>query len=149
MSTTEPAYHLGRLRRLLNSVVTGLIRLGAAPHHDVLLTTVGRRSGLERTTPVTLVEDADGRWLVAPYGAVAWVHNARAAGTVRLRRGRHAETCTITEVGPDEAAPVLKAYLGEVPIVRPFFGVGPDASLAEFEAEAARHPVFRVVTTAR
>ncbi len=32
-----------------------------------------------RTNPVTVVEHDGRRWLVAPYGPVSWVHNARAA----------------------------------------------------------------------
>lgn len=85
-----------------------------------------------------------GRWLVAPYGTVAWVHNARAAGRVELRRGRRAETCRLAELPPDEAAPVLRAYLRNVAIVRPFFDVTTRSPLADFVAEAPRHPVFRL-----
>jgi hypothetical protein len=33
----------------------------------------------------------------------------------------------------------------DVPITPPFFEVRPDASLEAFEAEAPRHPVFRLV----
>ncbi|NHI20544.1 nitroreductase family deazaflavin-dependent oxidoreductase [Phycicoccus endophyticus] len=124
--------------------MAGLVKAGLGPRHDYLLTTRGRRSGLERTTPVTLVEAADGRFLVAPYGAVSWVHNARAGGRVTLRRGRRAETCTAVELGPQEAAPVLRQYLAEVAIVRPFFEVSADSTLEEVAAEAPRHPVFRL-----
>jgi hypothetical protein len=92
-----------------------------------------------------LVDDGRHRWLVAPYGEVGWVRNARAAGEVTLRRGRRAETVAIVEVVPAEAAPVLKRYVSEVPITRPYFDVTPASDLAAFAAEAARHPVFRLV----
>ena len=49
-----------------------------------LLTVRGRKSGLPRTTPVNLIEYQGRRWLVAPYGEVAWVRNVRAAGEVEL-----------------------------------------------------------------
>jgi hypothetical protein len=47
--------------------------------------------------------------------------------------------------GSDESAPVLKKYITEMPITRPFFDVRPESSLEAFQAEAHRHPVFRVV----
>ena len=56
------------------------------------------------------------RWLVAPYGEVGWVRNARPA----LTRGRRVETVAIRELRPTEAAPVLKRYVTSVPITRPF-----------------------------
>jgi hypothetical protein len=40
---------------------------------------------------------------------------------------------------------VLKLYVERVPIVRPYFQSPPDAPLGAFEAEADRHPVFRIV----
>jgi deazaflavin-dependent oxidoreductase (nitroreductase family) len=139
------AYRLTPLRRLANVLMRGLLRLGLAPRTTVLLTVPGRRSGIPRSTPVTLVEADGQRWLVAPYGPVGWVHNARVAGQVRLTRGRHSETVRVEELAPEAAAPILKAYLGRVPITRPYFAVPPDAPLAAFVAEAPRHPVFRVI----
>jgi hypothetical protein len=99
-------------------------------------------------TPVTLVEEGQERWLVAPYGEVGWVRNARAAGAVTLTRGRRLEIVAIRELGPTEAAPVLKRYVTSVPITRPFFDVTPESHLGAFEAEAARHPVFRLLPRA-
>ncbi|HZS88643.1 MAG TPA: hypothetical protein VFE42_14310 [Chloroflexota bacterium] len=81
----------------------------------------------------------------APFGAVNWVRNARAAGQVTLTRGRHSECVKIAELGPDESAPILKEYVQCNGIVRPYFDVTPDAPLTAFAAEALRHPVFRVV----
>jgi deazaflavin-dependent oxidoreductase (nitroreductase family) len=121
-----------------------LLRLGPAPRTTVLLTVPGRRSGRPRSTPVTLVEEDGQRWLVAPYGPVGWVHNARIAGRVQLSRGRRSETVRVKELAPEAAAPILKAYLERVPITRPYFDVTPDAPLAAFAAEAPQHPVFRV-----
>jgi hypothetical protein len=36
--------------------------------------------------PVVLVEEKKKRWLVAPYGEVDWVKNARASGFVNLTK---------------------------------------------------------------
>lgn len=137
-------YRLSAWRRVANVLVRALLRIGVGPRHTYLLTVRGRRSGRPYSTPVTLVEKGKRRWLVAPYGEVAWVRNARAAGQVTLSRGRHAETIAILELTPQEAAPVLKQYVTEVPITRPFFDARPDSPLEAFVAEAHRHPVFRI-----
>ncbi|MGQ0804728.1 MAG: nitroreductase family deazaflavin-dependent oxidoreductase [Actinomycetota bacterium] len=136
-------YRLGIGRKLINLLATAALRLGIAPRGNYLLTTTGRKTGKRHTTPVTLMENGE-RFLVAPYGPVPWVHNARAAGEVTLTRGRKTTTHPITEVGPAEAAPVLQRYVKKVPVVRPFFDADKDSPVAEFEAEAARHPVFRL-----
>ncbi len=138
-------YKLTFGRRLVNSFIMALVRLGVKLDGIYLLSVAGRRSGKILTTPVTLVEEGGQRWLVAPYGEVNWVRNARAAGRVTLSRGRHSETVTIVELGPEESAPVLKEYLKHVPTVRPYFDATPDSPLEAFVAEAARHPVFRIV----
>jgi deazaflavin-dependent oxidoreductase (nitroreductase family) len=140
------SYRLTPPRRLANLLMRLLLRLGLAPRTTVLLTVPGRRSGTPRSTPVTLVEEDGQRWLVAPYGPVEWVRNARAAGQVELSRGRRCETVRVQELAPEAAAPILKTYVERVPITRPFFDAAPDAPLAAFAAEAPKHPVFRVVS---
>jgi deazaflavin-dependent oxidoreductase (nitroreductase family) len=137
-------YRLTAPRRLLNLLMRALLRLGIAPPHNYLLTTRGRRTGVQRSTPVTLIDRPEGRWLVAPYGSVGWVQNARAAGHVRLSRGRNAEDLRVDEVCAQDAAPILQAYVRKVRIVRPYFDAAPDDPLEAFVAEASRHPVFRL-----
>jgi deazaflavin-dependent oxidoreductase (nitroreductase family) len=141
------AYRLSAWRRAANVLVRALLRLGLAPPRTYLLTVPGRRSGQPRSTPVTLVEAGPDRWLVAPYGAVGWVRNARAAGRGTLSRGRRRETVALVELGPAESAPVLRRYVAEVPITRPFFDAGPGSPLEAFAAETGRHPVFRIIPT--
>jgi len=137
-------YRMSRGRRVGNVIMRGLIRLRAVPG-SYLLTTTGRTSGLPRTTPVTVVELDGRRWLVAPYGAVAWVLNARAAGRVSLSRGRDDVGYRIREVEPAEAGPVLKAYIGIARPTRPYFRAGVGDPVDDFVAEAGLHPVFELV----
>jgi deazaflavin-dependent oxidoreductase (nitroreductase family) len=118
-----------------------LARVGFAGRHTYVLTVRGRKTGKAYSTPVILVENG-GRWLVAPYGEVGWVRNARAAGEIELVRAGRSESLRIEEAAPQQAAPVLKQYLKSVPVVRPFFDVTPDSPLEEFASEAPRHPVF-------
>jgi deazaflavin-dependent oxidoreductase (nitroreductase family) len=135
-----------RLRRLGNTLVAPLARLGLAGRRTHVLTVRGRKSGRRHSTPVQLVlGDAGERWLVSPYGETAWVRNARAAGEVELTRARRTTRHRIEELGPEEAAPVLRAYLRGTPIVTPFFAASRDAPPEEFAAEAAEHPVFRLL----
>ncbi len=136
-------YRLGVTRRLINTVMTALLRVGLGGRHTYLVSVAGRRSGRTYSTPIILIEDRE-RWLVAPYGDVGWVRNLRAAGHATLTRGRHHEQVAVREVGPQVSAPVLREYLRRVAVVRPFFDVSPDSPLDAFAAEADRHPVFRV-----
>jgi len=136
-------YHLGRTRRLVNAAMTPLARFGLAGRHAYILTARGRKTGTAYSNPVILIED-DGRWLVAPYGEVAWVRNARHAGEVQLPRAGRSERLAIAQVSAEQAAPILQRYLKRVPVVRPFFDVRTDSPLCEFVTEAPRHPVFRL-----
>ena len=124
--------------------MSALTRAGVIPH-SWLLTTVGRRTGRERSNPVTIVEHDGRRWLVAPYGAVPWVHNARAAGRVRLTRRRTTREYAVREASAAEAGPVLKRYVAVATATRDYFAAGRDAPAADFAAEAGRHPVFELV----
>jgi hypothetical protein len=45
--------------------------------------------------------------------------------------------------------PVLRQYLWEVPVTRPYFDLTDESSDGQFAIEAARHPVFRIVANAR
>lgn len=125
-------------------LITPLVRLGLAGKRTHILTVPGRKSGRRYSTPVQLVTVDRARWLVAPYGEREWVKNARAAGEVELTRGGRTTRHRVEEVGPDEAAPVLRQYLRTTPIVKPYFAADPDAPVEAFAAEAHRHPVFRI-----
>jgi deazaflavin-dependent oxidoreductase (nitroreductase family) len=132
--------------RIGDALVTTLLRAGVKIGTTSLLTVRGRKSGQPHTVPVTLVEQDGERWLVAPYGVVQWVRNIRAAGTATLTRGHRSEVISVTELEAREAAPVLKQYLLQVRVVRPYFDVAKDAPLEAFEGEAPRHPVFKITT---
>jgi deazaflavin-dependent oxidoreductase (nitroreductase family) len=137
-------YQVSATVKFVNRIMRALVRFGLGPKQTYILTVRGRKSGRLYSTPVSLVEENGNRWLVAPYGEVSWVKNARAAGEVTLSRGRKLETVRIEEVGPEQSAPVLKKYIKLEPITQPYFDVNPDAVLEAFVAEAPRHPVFHI-----
>lgn len=137
-------YRVGPATRAVNALFRALTRLGLGARYRHILTVRGRRSGREHSTPVDVMEHAGGRWLVAPYGETNWVKNARAAGEVTLSRGRRSERVRLAEADPSESVRVLRTYMREVAVTRPYFDVGPDASDEAIAAMAPGHPVFRI-----
>ena len=94
---------------------------------------------------MVLVEHDGRRWLVAAYGPVSWVHNARAAGRVSLTRRRDTRDYTVREASPAEAGPVLRRYVRISPSTRPYFHAARDSAVEDFITEAHRHPVFELL----
>jgi deazaflavin-dependent oxidoreductase (nitroreductase family) len=86
---TRGAQQPGRIVLLINRFVAGRVRKGGKkpPGFDfdmLLLTTIGRKSGQERTSPLGWVSDGSGGWLIAASasgaaGLPAWYHNLAAA----------------------------------------------------------------------
>jgi len=112
--------------RLINFVFRLMTRLGLGASYRHILTVPGRKTGRLYSTPVDVIEVAGDRWLVAGYGPVSWVRNARAAGEVRLGRGGRSEKFSVVEATPEAAIPVLRAYIDEIKVTRPYFDAGPD-----------------------
>jgi deazaflavin-dependent oxidoreductase (nitroreductase family) len=137
-------FRRSRGRRVGDAVMSLFVRAGLVPS-TYLLTTRGRRTGRPLTHPATVVERDGRRWLVAPYGTVSWVHNARAAGRVTLRRRGDRRHYAVREVPAAEAGPVLKRYVGVATATRPYFRADKDAPVEEFVAEADHHPVFELL----
>jgi deazaflavin-dependent oxidoreductase (nitroreductase family) len=143
-----PPVRMTRTMQIWTALIKGMLRAGVPMGPLVLITVQGRRSGKVYMTPVALVKQGHERWLVATFGEVNWVRNLRAAGTAHLIRGRHAESISAFELSAKEAAPILQRFLRTyhlVPFVPPYFSVTSQSPLTDFEREAARHPVFRIV----
>ena len=142
VAETPRPYRKSLWRRGVNLIVRPLARAGLTGPRTHLLTVPGRRSGRPWSTPVSIVQRGDERWLVAPYGDRNWVLNARAAGWVELRRGSRRERLRVRELEPREAVPVLQDYYRLGRVTRPFFEVTLDSSDEDWLAEARSHPVF-------
>ncbi|HET7015391.1 MAG TPA: nitroreductase/quinone reductase family protein [Streptosporangiaceae bacterium] len=118
---------------------------GLQPKRWVTLEVPGRRTGRPARFPLGMA-DLDGQWyLVSMLGeGCNWVKNVRAnGGNAVLWHGR-AKACHLVEVPPEDRAPIIKRYLGQVPGGRPHIRVDRRAPLGEFEAIAPDYPVFRV-----
>jgi len=136
--------------RVVSTIISAFLRTGLPAGPSVLLSVRGRKSGTIYTIPVALVRNDGARWLVAAFGEVNWVRNLRAAGQAQLTRRRRTEVIGVVELEAREAAPILKQFLREsqrVSFIKAYFHVTPQSSLADFEQEAAYHPVFRIVST--
>ena len=131
--------------RLINSWFRTLTRLGLGASYRQILTVPGRKTGRPHSTPVDVIEVDRHRWLVAGYGPANWVLNTRAQGEVTLSRGSHSETYKLEEVGAEEAIPVLRKYIAEIRVTRPYFDATPNSSDETVAAELSRHAVFRLI----
>ena len=139
----QKTYQRNTSRRLLDSLMGAVARLGLSARTGVIVTT-GRTSGEPRSTPVDLIR-ADGRlYVVGIYGAKGWVLNLRAKPACRIR-SRGGETAyAATELTAAEGAPVLRQYLVESGFVRDYQDVGPDDSDEAMIEAAGERPVFRL-----
>jgi deazaflavin-dependent oxidoreductase (nitroreductase family) len=150
MTAAPEPYHYQQAgwftRNVFNKAVAGLTGMGISVLGSRILAVRGRKSGEWRTTPVNLLVIDGQRYLVAPRGHTQWVRNMRVAQGGELRLGRKVEPFTVTEIGDDEKAAILRAYLkrwkAEVGVF--FGGVGPDSSEDELRRIAPDHPVFKV-----
>jgi len=137
--------HLGT--RLINWWFRALTERGLGASYRHILTVPGRKTGRLYSTPVYVIETGGHRWLVAGYGPANWVLNTRASGEITLSRGGNAETYKIEEAGAEDAIPVLRKYIAEIRVTRPYFDATPNESDEAVAAELPRHTVFRLIPT--
>lgn len=140
-------YRHTRSARLFNRIVTRLIRWGVPLGPMALLTVPGRKTGIPRSTPIAIAPHANGWRLIAPYGAVHWVRNLRAAGWGTLTVRGSAHKVLAAEVPVDEAGPLLRqALTGAGFFVRrrlmPYFNATTTDGDDAWAKEAFTHPVF-------
>lgn len=138
---------IGRGTKVFNQLVGRLARVGISVAGSRELETIGRKSGLPRTTPVNLMTIDGHEHLVAPRGHTDWVRNARKNPRVTLRLGRTASAYEAVEIHGEEALPVLRYYLKKWAWeVSQFFpdGISAKSSDAELLAILPDHPVFRL-----
>ena len=140
------------LIHFLNPLISRLLGVGMPFGPNVLLTVVGRTSGVPRTFPVAILELDGRRYVQSPFGEVNWVRNLRAAGEAVVVRGSTQEPVGAVELAADAAGPVFRAALAPylrsrigAAILSRTFGVRRDSTAEDFVALARRHPMFELV----
>lgn len=105
----------------------------------------GRRSGQLIAVPLAVVQVGDSRYLVSPTRERAWARNLLAAGECTIAAGGDRAPYRATPVPDNEAVPVLRTYVAQLPgwASQQFpFPVGADD--AQIRATAAQTAVFRL-----
>lgn len=97
---------------IFNPIARFLLATGVPMGPNALVTIRGRKSGLPRTTPLTVIEVGGRRWLMAPYGEVNWVRNLRVAGRATITVGRRKEEVTVIELDSSQAVAFFRDTLG-------------------------------------
>lgn len=137
--------HVTAADRFFGRLMVLASRLGISVYGSRLLRVRGRKSGEWREAPVNPLHLDGHLYLIAPRGHVQWVRNLRAAGAGELRLGRRRRAFTAHELSDQEKPPILRAYMRKWAFeVGRFLGVGADASDAELQEIAPRHPVFEI-----
>jgi deazaflavin-dependent oxidoreductase (nitroreductase family) len=132
-----------------NKVFIQMSRLGLSfgGESPVVLTVSGRKSGRERSTPVTPMTVDGQEYVVAGFPGADWVVNARAAGEATVARGRTVRRVNMVELSAQDARPLLRVFPEEVPTGVGFMkraGLVEGCRPEEFEALAGRCAVFRL-----
>ena len=132
-----------------NKVFIQMSRLGMSfgGESPVVLTVPGRKTGRQRSTPVTPMTVDGKQYVVAGFPGADWVANVRAAGQVTIARGRHVEQVQMVELSAEDAKPFLRAFPTEVPTgvgLMKRVGLVTEGRPEEFEALAGRCAVFRL-----
>jgi len=102
---------------VFNAVAKPLLEWGVPMGPDVLLTVRGRRTGLPRTTPVTICEYGGRRGFISPFGETDWARNLRAAGRGTIRCGRRSEEVRAVELDREEAVRFITEVISPIAAV--------------------------------
>src|SRR5262249_51542662 len=108
MATQTRSFRLPAWVPYFHPIARFLLSVGVPMGPDVLLTVRGRKTGLPRTTPVTVCENAGRRGLISPFGETDWVRNLRAARRATIRVGRRSEEVAAVELGPAGAVGFIR-----------------------------------------
>jgi deazaflavin-dependent oxidoreductase (nitroreductase family) len=141
-SQSEP--RAPRWLKWVNPINRFLLKRGIGPPPQHLLTTIGRKSGILRTTPVAVLIFEGERYLVAGFSGSDWVKNARAVGRGQLQRGRNLESVALVEIPIEQRAAILQLFAQKVRGGQSFLTVPANAPQSAFAEAAPQHPIFRL-----
>jgi deazaflavin-dependent oxidoreductase (nitroreductase family) len=134
---------------IFNPLALRLMRLGVRLGPNALLGVRGRKSGLERTTPVAMIQVDGRRWIIGTFGEVNWVRNLRSAGEGTITVGRRKARVRAFELNRAETewffADVVGPYIRGMRLGRLLLGsLGAREILDDPRAAAEGRPVFEL-----
>ncbi len=133
---------LGRIWSRIHAWVAGL---GVLPDVLVALQVKNRRTGKPRSIILVAASHEGRRYLVSMLGEEStWVQDVRATGGAAFTKRGRVRPVVLTEIPPEERAPILKAWCQVATSGRRHLPVPLDAPVSAFETIAADYPVFRV-----
>lgn len=122
---------------------------GSLPFELAVLVVPGRRTGLPRRTPLTVLEHDGQRFVLGGFPAAEWIRNVRAAGRGTLRVGDREEQVRLVEMDPADVGPIMRRWPDATPsgveMMRDA-GVISATTPEALEGVAGICPVFRVET---
>lgn len=134
------------VERIFNRFFGFLVRFGIGAGYNYLLETRGRKTGQVYATPVNLLEMNGHRYLVSARGETGWARNARAAGSISLKKAGKSLNLKIRELEVDERPPMLKEFLDRYASqVQRFYPVPKGSPVEAFREMASRAPVFELM----
>jgi deazaflavin-dependent oxidoreductase (nitroreductase family) len=122
-ANVESKTRVPRVATMFNPMAKRLLGIGFPMGPNALITVRGRKSGLDRTTPVALVEIGGRRWVIGTFGETHWVRNLRASGEATISVGRKSEKVTATELSPESGGAFFRDVLRPT-VERIPFGLG-------------------------
>ena len=134
-----------RFGRTWNGAYAWVSGLGLTPQILITLQVKSRSSGRLCSTVLVGASHQGSRYVVSMLGDNSeWVKSVRAAGgEAFIKRGR-SRPAMLTEIPPEERAPILKAWCQVATSGRKHLPVPYDAPVSAFEAIAGDYPVFRL-----
>jgi len=119
--------------------------LGLAPQVLVTLRVNSRDSNRPYSTILAAANYQGHRYLVSMLGNGSnWVQDVRMAQGGAFIKRRRSRPVILTEIPPEQRAPILKAWCQVATSGRKHLPVSHDAPVAAFEAIAHDYPVFRI-----
>ena len=120
MTALTSADRAPRYVKLLGPIATFLLAARVPLGFNGLITIRGRKSGLDRTIPLAIIDVAGRRWVWSPWGDVQWVQNLRAAGRATITVRGHKEDVAATELDATQRVDFFREVMAPVARSMPF-----------------------------
>jgi len=138
-------WHPTLLGRVWSRAYAWVSGLGLTPPILFTLQVRNRSNGRLSSTVLVVATHQDRRYIVSMLGNdSAWVRNVRTAGGRAFIKRGQSRPVILTEIPPEERAPILKAWCQVATSGRNHLPVSHDAPVSAFETIAADYPVFRI-----